>query len=196
MTVTQPGGTPATLAAGLQAAAQKYGVPLDVLTGVFGMETNFGSNHNTSSAGAMGYMQFMPATAAQYGYPLTDTPSLAQAQQQFYAAADKLATDAGPNKNWSQAVAAYGGGYTLAQVLAKAKQAGNLSVGSSYAAGALPSIPNPVTSVGNAISGALGTVVGDAKYAAVFVGALLVGAVLMFRAFSSSGGTKVVPVPV
>lgn len=41
---------------------KEYGVDPWVLMGIAKVETNFGANNNTSSAGAKGYMQFMPAT--------------------------------------------------------------------------------------------------------------------------------------
>jgi hypothetical protein len=196
-----------TLVSQINTAASKYGVPPNILLGVMGMETAFGNNVKTSSAGAVGLMQFEPATAAQYGYPLTNTPTPAQAQQQIDAAAAKLSHDAGPSKNWSQAITAYGGGYTLAQVQAKAQSALGTSGAQSYFGGLGPgndgltpnvSIPNPLSSVGNAIGTVFNTAVTDAKFAAVSLGMLLLGAMLMFRAFSSSGGgaPKAVPVPV
>jgi hypothetical protein len=49
------------------AAAKKYGVDPKILWGMYGNETAFGTNLNTSSAGAQGYMQFMPGTARSYG---------------------------------------------------------------------------------------------------------------------------------
>ena len=54
------------------AAAKKYGLPNWVLWGVYGVETGFGSNVNTSSTGAKGSFQFEPATAAKYQYPYTN----------------------------------------------------------------------------------------------------------------------------
>jgi membrane-bound lytic murein transglycosylase B len=43
------------------------GLPWGVLAGIGQVETNHGQNKNVSSAGAMGPMQFMPATFAVYG---------------------------------------------------------------------------------------------------------------------------------
>ncbi len=50
-----------------KAAAQKYAVPWQLLAGVGMEETAQGRNNHTSSAGAKGFMQFMPQTFAHYG---------------------------------------------------------------------------------------------------------------------------------
>lgn len=48
-------------------AGEKYGVPWALLAGIGMEETAQGRNNNTSSAGAMGLMQFLPSTFARYG---------------------------------------------------------------------------------------------------------------------------------
>lgn len=48
-------------------AAQRYGVPWQLLAGVGMEETGQGRNNHTSTAGAMGVMQFLPSTFARYG---------------------------------------------------------------------------------------------------------------------------------
>jgi murein DD-endopeptidase MepM/ murein hydrolase activator NlpD len=50
-----------------QAAAQAYGVPWSVLASINKIESNFGQNMGPSSAGAIGWMQFMPDTWARWG---------------------------------------------------------------------------------------------------------------------------------
>lgn len=50
-----------------QAAGSEYGIPWEVLASINRIETAFGTNLNVSSAGALGWMQFMPATWEQYG---------------------------------------------------------------------------------------------------------------------------------
>ena len=50
-----------------QAASVQYGIPWEVLASINEIETAFGSNLNVSSAGAVGWMQFMPATWAMWG---------------------------------------------------------------------------------------------------------------------------------
>ena len=50
-----------------QAAGIEYGVRWEVLAAINEIETDYGRNLNVSSAGAVGWMQFMPATWKQYG---------------------------------------------------------------------------------------------------------------------------------
>jgi hypothetical protein len=50
-----------------QAAGNAYGIPWEVLAAINKVETNFGSNLGPSSAGAVGWMQFMPSTWARWG---------------------------------------------------------------------------------------------------------------------------------
>jgi murein DD-endopeptidase MepM/ murein hydrolase activator NlpD len=45
-----------------QAAGRRYGVPWRVLAAINAIETDYGRNLSVSSAGALGWMQFMPAT--------------------------------------------------------------------------------------------------------------------------------------
>lgn len=58
-----------------EAAAAKYHLSPRTLWGVYGTESGFGANAHNSSAGACCYMQFMPATAAQYGVKRGDFTS-------------------------------------------------------------------------------------------------------------------------
>ncbi|HWI72145.1 MAG TPA: lytic murein transglycosylase, partial [Baekduia sp.] len=50
-----------------QAAAVEYDVPWQVLAAINEIETDYGRNLNVSTAGALGWMQFMPSTWKQYG---------------------------------------------------------------------------------------------------------------------------------
>ncbi len=50
-----------------KAAAVQYGVPWQILAAINEIETNYGTDQSVSSAGAVGWMQFMPATWLQYG---------------------------------------------------------------------------------------------------------------------------------
>lgn len=105
----------------LQQSAEKYGIPYNILAGVFGMETDFGQNIATSSAGAMGAFQFIPPTAKAYNYPLTNNPSAAQFRQQSDSAAHYLSDLYKEKGNWDDALHGYsGGGYGLAEVTKKA----------------------------------------------------------------------------
>jgi hypothetical protein len=48
-------------------AEQRYGVPWSLLAAINSIESGFGTNMGRSSAGALGPMQFMPATWTRYG---------------------------------------------------------------------------------------------------------------------------------
>ncbi|MGZ5334789.1 MAG: lytic murein transglycosylase [Solirubrobacterales bacterium] len=50
-----------------QACGTEYGVPWQVLASINRIETAFGTNLNVSSAGAMGWMQFIPSSWQAYG---------------------------------------------------------------------------------------------------------------------------------
>lgn len=50
-----------------QAAAMQYGVPWQILAAINEIETDYGRNLSVSSAGALGWMQFMPGTWDSYG---------------------------------------------------------------------------------------------------------------------------------
>jgi hypothetical protein len=50
-----------------QAAGTAYGIPWQVLAAINEVETDYGRDLSVSSAGAEGWMQFLPSTWAQYG---------------------------------------------------------------------------------------------------------------------------------
>ncbi len=50
-----------------QAAGIQYGVPWEILAAINEIETDYGRNLNVSTAGATGWMQFMPASWQAYG---------------------------------------------------------------------------------------------------------------------------------
>jgi len=104
----------------IKKAARKYGVPPDILWGVFGQESSYGANPSTSSAGAQGPFQFIPSTAQQYGVNVNSLKSSAKG-------AAHLLHDAGltrSGKGVDEALGAYYGavdrGY-ISGVLDKAK---------------------------------------------------------------------------
>jgi cell wall-associated NlpC family hydrolase len=67
-THTQSGAMPfAALRSIWQAAGNRYGIPWEVLAAINKVETGFGRNLGPSSAGAVGWMQFMPSTWARWG---------------------------------------------------------------------------------------------------------------------------------
>jgi len=50
-----------------KAAAVQYGVPWQILAAINEIETNYGTDQSVSTAGAVGWMQFMPSTWTAYG---------------------------------------------------------------------------------------------------------------------------------
>jgi murein DD-endopeptidase MepM/ murein hydrolase activator NlpD len=71
-----PISTPPTVAQSLsfqqlvalwQGAGSAYGIPWEVLASINKVESNFGRNMGPSSAGAVGWMQFMPSTWERWG---------------------------------------------------------------------------------------------------------------------------------
>ena len=50
-----------------QACGTEYGIPWEVLASINKIETGFGTNLNVSSAGAVGWMQFLPSSWETYG---------------------------------------------------------------------------------------------------------------------------------
>ena len=55
-----------------QAAGIQYGIRWEYLAAINEIETDYGRNLNVSSAGALGWMQFMPATWRMYGVDAND----------------------------------------------------------------------------------------------------------------------------
>jgi len=91
-----------------QGAGAEYGVPWQVLAAINKVESNFGRNMGPSSAGAVGWMQFMPATWMQWGVDangdgVADPWNAADA---IYSAARYLAA-AGASTDLYRAVYAY-----------------------------------------------------------------------------------------
>ena len=185
-------------ATAVTSAAQKYNVPQSVLWGVWGMETDFGANVKTSSAGAVGNFQFLPSTARQYGYPLTNSPTQPQLQQQADAAAHYLSDLFKRTGSWDAALKAYsGGGYGLAQVQNKSQnlftpsQTPNVTniPGVGPVVSAAQGAAQGVSDVGNAISSVWSSITTPALWKRVlyFVG----GAVLLFLGIKELTGAHV-----
>jgi cell wall-associated NlpC family hydrolase len=89
-------------------AGHKYGVPWEVLAAINAIETDYGQNLNTSSAGAVGWMQFEPSTWAKYGVAVDghSVPNPYDPRDAIFAAAKYLAA-AGGQEDISRAVYAY-----------------------------------------------------------------------------------------
>ena len=104
-------------------AGAKFHIPWEVLAAINSVETDFGRNVNTSSAGAIGWMQFMPSTWAQYGMAIDHSgpPNPYNPADAIFSAARYLAANGGA-KNVSQAVYAYNHAqWYVDEVLARAQ---------------------------------------------------------------------------
>ncbi len=203
--------SPAEQAAVLVSTSTKYGIPLQALLGIYGQETSFGQNVSTSSAAAAGPFQFIPSTAAQWNYPYTNTPTLAQFQQQADAWG-KFLVAGNPSKSASGWAPAMGGGYSEAQAESTissmpaalkaalgpaalnqatsggAVQSGAAAVGSaaSSAAGAIGSALNPLGDVAAVLSAIWDFLTTPAKWLRVLE--FIAGTVLVYMALHSMTG--------
>ncbi|MGA9858390.1 MAG: lytic murein transglycosylase, partial [Solirubrobacteraceae bacterium] len=89
-------------------AGLRYNVPWEVLAAINAIESDYGRNLNTSSAGALGWMQFEPSTWQRYGVAV-DGHSVANPydpRDAIFSAARYLAA-AGAAQDISRAVYAY-----------------------------------------------------------------------------------------
>jgi murein DD-endopeptidase MepM/ murein hydrolase activator NlpD len=89
-------------------AGSAYGVPWQVLAAINKIESNFGRNMGPSSAGAVGWMQFMPSTWLRWGVD-ADGDGIAdpwRATDAVYAAARYLAASGG-RSDISRAIYSY-----------------------------------------------------------------------------------------
>jgi len=111
-----------------QAAGIMYDVPWPVLAGINEIETDYGRNLSVSTAGAVGWMQFLPSTWKQYavdanGDGIADPYNPADA---IFTAARYLHA-AGASQNLSQAIFAYNhAGWYVQSVLLRAQLIGGM----------------------------------------------------------------------
>ena len=111
-----------------QAAGIEYDVPWQVLAAINEIETDYGRNLSTSSAGAVGWMQFMPETWKKYGVDATGSgyADPYNPVDAIFAAARYLHA-AGASKNLSNAIFAYNHATWYVQsVLLRAKLIGGM----------------------------------------------------------------------
>jgi hypothetical protein len=127
-----PSGVPAVLVPIYQRAAAAYGLGPQgpsVLAAINGIETAFGTNLNVSSAGAVGWMQFMPETWAGYGVDANGdgVADPYDPEDAIHAAANYLQASGAP-ADWYNAVFAYNhADWYVAEVLANAQCYGQLN---------------------------------------------------------------------
>jgi hypothetical protein len=114
-----------------QAAGIEYDVPWQVLAGINEIETDYGRNLSISSAGAVGWMQFLPSTWKRWGVDangdgIADPYNPVDA---IFTAARYLQA-AGAAKNLPRAIFAYNhAGWYVQSVLLRAKLIGGMPEG-------------------------------------------------------------------
>jgi murein DD-endopeptidase MepM/ murein hydrolase activator NlpD len=111
-----------------QAAGIEYDVPWQVLAAINEIETDYGRNLSVSSAGAVGWMQFLPSTWKQWAVAATGN-GIADPYNPVDAifTAARYLHAAGASKNLSQAIYAYNhADWYVQSVLLRAKLIGGL----------------------------------------------------------------------
>jgi len=89
-------------------AAATYGVPWQVLAAINKVESNDGTNLGPSIAGAIGWMQFMPATWAYYGVDASgDGVADPNNPHDAIASAARYLAASGASSNLAHAIYAY-----------------------------------------------------------------------------------------
>jgi hypothetical protein len=126
-----PGAVPAILLPIYQSAAAAYGLGPQgpsVLAAINEIETAFGTNLNVSSAGAIGWMQFMPETWAGYGVDANGdgVSDPYNPEDAIYAAANYLSASGFPEDVYGAIFAYNHADWYVAEVLANAECYGRL----------------------------------------------------------------------
>jgi hypothetical protein len=103
-------------------AGRRYGIRWQVLAAINAIESNYGRNLSTSSAGAMGWMQFMPSTWKEWGVAVDghSVPNPYDPRDAIFSAARYLAA-AGGARDITRAIFAYNhAGWYVDEVMARA----------------------------------------------------------------------------
>jgi hypothetical protein len=129
-------GVPPVLIPIYQAASEKYGLGPQgpaVLAGINAIETAFGTNLGPSSAGAVGWMQFMPETWSMYGVDANGdgVADPNNPEDAIYAAARYLSAAGMPADVWGAIFAYNHADWYVEEVLANAGCYAN-EVGGAY----------------------------------------------------------------
>ena len=114
---------PAFLIPIYKAAGRRYHVPWQILAAINSIETDYGRDLSVSSAGAIGWMQFMPETWARYAVDADGNGRLNpyDPRDAIFTAARYLAAN-GAASNLPQAIFAYNHAqWYVAEVLARAQ---------------------------------------------------------------------------
>jgi Transglycosylase SLT domain len=120
---------PAFLIPIYKAAGQRYDVPWQILAAINSIETDYGRDLSVSPAGAIGWMQFMPATWLEYGVDPSGSgqPNPYNPQDAIFSAAHYLAAN-GAAQNLPGAILAYNHAeWYVAEVMLRAQIIGDLT---------------------------------------------------------------------
>jgi hypothetical protein len=111
-----------------QAAGIQYGVRWEVLAAINEIETDYGRNLNVSSAGAVGWMQFLPSTFKRYGVDAnSDGKKDPYNPVDAIFSAARYLKAAGADKDIRRAIFAYNhAGWYVDSVLLRARLIGGL----------------------------------------------------------------------
>jgi soluble lytic murein transglycosylase-like protein len=111
-----------------QAAGIEYNVPWQVLAAINEIETDYGRNLSVSTAGALGWMQFMPSTWKMYGVDANgDGKADPYNPVDAIFTAARYLNAAGASKNVGNAIFAYNhAAWYVQSVLLRAKLIGGL----------------------------------------------------------------------
>jgi Transglycosylase SLT domain len=155
-TSAKAGGIPSSLVPLYRGAATRYGLGPDGwawLASINAQETDFGRNLSTSSAGAVGWMQFLPSTWASYGLDANGDGSASpyDPADAIFAAARYLQALGAP-RDWHHAVVDYGGGAEWYYVAVAARARGYAGHALAVGGGADP------------VPGCSAALVGDGEY--------------------------------
>ena len=114
-----------------KAAAQRYHVQWEILAAVNAVETDYGRNVKTSPAGAVGFMQFMPATWRRYAVALGGRrkPNPYNPRDAVFAAANLLAANGGMRRIRRALYAYNHAGWYVDAVLWRARVIGDWASG-------------------------------------------------------------------
>jgi membrane-bound lytic murein transglycosylase B len=126
-----PAGVPAILIPIYQRASDAYGLGpqgSSVLAAINGVETAFGTNLNVSSAGAIGWMQFMPETWDSYGVDANGdgVRDPYNPEDAIFAAASYLRASGMPEDTYGAIYSYNHADWYVAEVLANAQCYGRL----------------------------------------------------------------------
>ena len=105
-------------------AGRRYGIRWEVLAAINAIESDYGRNLSTSSAGAMGWMQFEPSTWKEWGVAVDghSVPNPYDPRDAIFSAARYLAASGGA-RDITRAVFAYNhAGWYVDEVMARAQR--------------------------------------------------------------------------